>query len=354
MSPLEMHIGIDLILQKVNSNFTASFSDEQKDWFLTEEMFRFLRQRTRSLSNEKKLGLEDDQMRYDDLEALITPMSLPVYPRDSISVYSYLPHNYFTLHNSRSLTKDLCGSAYAPATTNVSFYSACYNLPPAGTLLQWYTTLVIHYTVNGGSNVDISMATIFPGGLPSSASTFEILYAILEAINAIPGFEAKFEGYKDKTCNGGIVITSDVVFTLSDTYITSGPTNVNRTITITTNNLTKITPISGTDEFENRLCKTDNVYKRLKTNFDSTLCTSPFTSLEQGKLIIYHNKNFIVSSVNGDYLRRPKKISLTLNQACELGEDVHQEIVDNTGKRLAALTLSETYKNIINENLLKE
>ena len=72
MTVKEMHIGIDMILQKVNSNVISSFEPEEKDWVLNEEVNRFIKQRLSILSNEKRLGFQDTQKRVDDLKNLIT------------------------------------------------------------------------------------------------------------------------------------------------------------------------------------------------------------------------------------------------------------------------------------------
>lgn len=347
MTPQEMHIGIDLDLQKLNANVTSSIEPEEKDWFLTEEMFRFIKQRIRRISNDKKLGLQEDQKRYDDLEDLITTAILPVYIKDTNSVFTFLPANYFSLINDRSLTKDLCGQAYSPIVSDISLYTAFWEFPSNSTDL--YKTMII--VLN--SVTIFRVIDYFPNGIPNESSRFELINLIIQTFNSIANFECKYESYQDKYKKGSIVLasTNNTTFTLKNTY---NVTPVDQVFSITSTTYSKISTVVTAKEHANRLSKTELIYSQLDTSFDNTYYFSPISTLQKSKLNAWHSKKFILSGLNIDYIRRPRKISLSLNQSCELSEDVHSEIVASTAKRLAGITQSEDYKNLINENLLKE
>lgn len=348
MTPQEMLIGIDLELQKINSNVISSFEPEEKLWLLNEECKRFIKQRIRPQSNDKSLGFQDDQKRYDDLEVLATPRTLPVYAYDSNSVFAYLPANYFSLTNDRSLSKDLCGISYSPATIAVNIYTTNYKLPINS--IDLFKTLQVR--LNGV--VIFKVSDYYPNGIPNNSSQFELIAMLIDIINNIPNFEAKYETYLDIYSSGAIIVasTNNTTFTMNNTYNISPVISADLVITTTTKN--KIDPSLATIEVPNRLTKTSKHHTLLNTNFATTFHYSPISILQKGKIIIYHNKKFILSSINIDYIRRPRKISLSLNQSCELSEDVHDEIVVATAKRLAGITLNDSYRNIINENLLKE
>jgi len=328
-----------------------------------------MKQRIRPQSNEKRLGLQEDQKRYDDLENLIVSASDPVnglsarldaHPNDDNSVYAFLPKDYFFLLNDRSLTKDLCGVTYAPTTANYKLDTACYTLPSI-TITQ-FATLEI-WVARSASDIGsatytkiFSANTYFPSGLPSLESKFELLNLIIQTLNK-EGFDAKYETYRDVSCPGGIVVTKAEVdaaqpFLFQNRYNTGSP--ITQQITVTKKTYTKLSDVAGSSEKDNRLTKTAELFQLLGSSSATTFHYSPITCLSNRKLIGYHNKKFILSKFYIDYIRMPKKISLSLNQSCELSENVHEEIVFNTAKRLAGNTLSEAYKNLINESLLKE
>ena len=104
----------------------------------------------------------------------------------------------------------------------------------------------------------------------------------------------------------------------------------------------------------NRLVKTEDLFELLTSAFGKTLSKSPISSLKEDLIFVYHNQKFICPQIRIDYIRKPKKINLSLYQDCELHDSIHQEIVENTAKRIAGLTFSQVYNNIINENLNKE
>lgn len=343
-----MHIGIDLQLQKLNSNVISSLRSEEKDWLLNEEVIRFIKQRINPASNDKRVGFEATQKRYDDLRVLITPASLPVYVNDNDSVFTYLPSDYFTLINDRSVTKDLCGVSYSTIATSIdTFYIA--SLPIADDNTNLYATFQVK--INGSIIFDLS--NYVTGGLPSSNSKFVIVNYLLQRIAEIPtllgGFSGKYENYFGVSVAGAVIIVGKSPFTYNIVYV--GNTVSGNGLGV---NYTKVTTPLKSTEVPNRLAKTEDVYTLLSTSFGTTFAHTPITLLEGSKLIAFHKQKFILSSLNISYIRKPKKIDISLNQGCELSESIHQEIVENTAKRIAGLVGSQQYNNIINENLLKE
>ena len=344
MTVQEMHIGIDLLLQKVNSDFISSISKEEKDWFLNDETLRFVKQRINRLSNDKREGDQDTQKRYDDLKALITTRTLPVFIRDTKSVFSYLPSDYIGLKNDRSFTKNLCGAPYAVTTSNSNLYYIAYKLP---TDASKYLNMVLK--INGVTIFDSATYVPFVTGLTNIKQKFEYIDFIIEAMRA-NGFEAKYENYIDLFRRESIIITSSGAMSLDAKYGADASIITNSTTIVNV----KVETITGVEEHENRLTKTEDIYKILPLSFGTTIYHSPLSTLERDKINVYHNQKFIMSSVKIDYIRKPHKINLILNQGCELDENVHVEIVDNVAKRIAGVVKSESYPNLINENSSKE
>lgn len=301
--------------------------------------------------NDKRLGFQKDQKRLDDLENLITPKTLPAYNDETDKVWSYLPYDYLHLISDRTLTKDLCGAAYSPIVANQSIYNTFLALPDLP--LAQYSTLKLYH---GGLNILwFNAATYFPSGLPDADAKFELINYIMEVANkftGVAGFpKAKYESHRGSTQTGSIVFSGDVPLAISLQYNEGAINNLpGETKVISTIDAATV----GTVERENRLTKADVLYAQLGSTLAGTLPHSPISEMREGKLYIWHKKKFIPSSIKIDYIRRPRKISLTLNQGCELNENVHMEIVVNTARRIAGITKSEVYPNLINENLLKE
>lgn len=345
MTTQEMIIGVNLEAQKINSNFTASYQDEEIIWLLNDEQIRFMKNRIKEF--------QEGQKRLDDLQNLIVPLILPAYGLGTTEdyVWSYLPHDYFHLVSDRSLTKDLCGEAYAPGVSDTSFYIGDYQLPTLSLANYQYVQLSLN------SVVIFMTSTYYPTGLPDALARFDLWNLIIEVINRQTKIgvtnapDCKYESWRGRYKNDGIQIGRDTAFTFSFSS-TSTPSFTAMTVN---NVVTKaMNAVAGSKEYENRLTKGNELYKVLNSAIAGTLPSSPVSEIRDGKLYVWHKKKFIVSSIKIDYIRRPRKISVALGQGCELNENVHAEIVSNTAKRIAGLTRSEVYPNLINENLLKE
>lgn len=353
MTTREMHIGVNQILQKVNGKETDSFKEQEIDWALNEETLRFIKQRTSPDSNNKKQGFEATQKRYDDIEELITSSILPAFYKDADTVFSFLPQNYFRLINDRSLVKNLCGASISTiSTTNQTKKICIVPFPDATeTSSPYYTALQIVQQDNSIVLFDIINYITTSTGLDSKEEKFYIINLALEQMNKIfpSTIEVRWENFDDLYYpNSFVFVTTNLpLFTgiilnpvgtiytaLNSTYLMYNPTNV--------------------QEQPNRLTKTEDLYTLLNSNFGTTLFNSPISSLSRGKINVHHKQKFILSFVKIDYIRKPRKIDLFLNQSCELNPNVHEEIVEATARRLSGITKGENYQQLINENLINE
>lgn len=341
----EMHIGVNLLLEKVNSNFIDSIEPEELDWALNEEVLRFIKQRINPKSNDKQQGFQDNQKRFEDLKPLIVPVTLPSYTNDSNTVFSHLPADYLIRINDRSTVKDLCGESFSTVgTTNINKYVSCITIKDDTGLFAYFKIVI-----NGTTVFDITNYPSISTGLPSIESKFELFLIVKKALTDL-GFDCKYGKYYDVDCGQGITIVSDtplvitVEYSLTDINLMSSITQV----------LNKLNQVSATFEISNRFVSTEIFYKLLASSFGTTISYSPLSTMEGNKIIVAHNQKFIPTTIKLSYLRKPRKISLSLNQDCDLDDWIQSEIVDNTAKRLAGLLESNGYKNIINENLLKE
>lgn len=363
MTVQEMHIGLDQILQKVNSKQTDSFKDQEKDWALNEECLRFIKQRTNPLSNSKHEGLEDTQKRYDDVAELITSATLSSYYRDSNSVFSFLPVNYFSLINDRSSVKDLCNIPFKTLIPSTEIKKVCIVPFPNAieTSAPYYNNLSFIKTDDNTVLFDINNYITTVNGLNSKKEKFYIINLALDIMNKLYplydeygtqntfGIEIKWENFN------GVYYKDSFIFIVTGLPLFTGVTiQPSNTLITSIDTLFKKFDVINTQEVPNRLCKTEDLYTLLNTNFATTFAHSPISSLSRGKINVHHKQKFILNFVSIDYIRKPRKIDLILNQSCELNPNVHEEIVENTAKRLAGITKGENYQQLMNETLLTE
>ena len=356
MTVQEMHIGVNQWLQKINAKETDSFQPEELDWALSEECLRFIKQRTNPLSNPKHQGFESTQKRYDDLQELITPAKLPCYYLDDDTVFSFLPVNYFALINDRSLVKNLCNSPVSMIPTVIEQKSICVIPFPKPAELTSPFYIDLRFLIAGTTTVlfDVNNYTTLINGINNVTEKFYIINLALEVMNRYsPNLEVRWENFDDSYYpNSFIFIASNMSFTGVNMQLT-GAGGVDTIFTSVINGYKKYI-LPQVKEVPNRLTNTEKLYSLLNSVYGTTIVSNPLSSLAKGKIRVHHKQKFILSFVNIDYIRKPRKIDLILNQSCELSSNVHEEIVENTARRLSGITKGDNYQQLINENLITE
>lgn len=348
MTILEMHIAIDLLLQRINSNAISSIRDEEKDILINQEIIRFINQRSRSESDDKRIGFQGDIKRYEDLKALIkTSLPLTPYVKSTDEVYCFIPSDSFRLLSVKAAIKDLCNDAYLPTTASEQLHYVTYKFLNSG--VSNYNNFV--YKLDGVTIFDSATYPQFSTGLPASAPEmkFELIQFMLEEIRKA-GYEVKYENFRGKFFRESLIVFKTSAFAQTVIYNLGVPVVTNSV----SDTVTKVTLPLGNKNPKCRIVPTDEYDDLLESAFSTTFAHSPVVALEGDSIKAAHKQKFIISSLSVNYIRIPRKVSLPLNQSCDLDGHVHQEIVDNLSKRLAAITSAEQYQLLLRENLSKE
>lgn len=343
-----MHIGVDLHLQKINSNYVDVARPEEIDWFLNEEQLRFVHERFNRLSNPKRQGLQDTQKRYDDLENLITPYSKTAYKKDNDSVFITLPPNYLHLINDVSSVDRLCDSSYsAVEDTSATVYYTPVTFPIDTTNLYSTFTITVNGTVVFNINSPTTYAVLKPTDIEES---FEIVTFLMNNYFAdkYSNFQVYWEYFNGIYYPNQFIFVGSSALTVIITLQTGATTYNSSTLSMTYKNSSNI------KDYPNRLSKTEDKFEILRSAFAKPKYDSPVSFLEKNELIVYHNQNFIIPTIKIQYLRKPRLISLSLNQSCELNPNVHKELVIATAKRIAGTLEARNYGILSNEDNRKE
>jgi hypothetical protein len=98
----------------------------------------------------------------------------------------------------------------------------------------------------------------------------------------------------------------------------------------------------------------DDVFKMLDDPFNTTKYNLPIYTFQEDTLDFYTDVSFVVNYAILNYIRRPKPISLSLGQGCELAEHTHAEIVEMTIKSILEGIQDPRYQSQSIENLESE
>ena len=337
MDITEMHLNIDLELNKLNSNLYEIILPQEKDYFLNRAQERFIKQRYGALSNSKRQGFEMSQKRIDDLRNLLVPnyydkcFKLPITDFDYASKLKfYFPGDYMFLTSSRSKMKhNHCGTL-TPVDTVVTFKTITINL----SILTDYALFGIKLGATAGAaTIVLPVGTLT--GLDDQEKTLAI-QTVVDTLNKSTDFvNAGWVAYSSNYRNvkGDIVITvptadtNNLYYTLTGTYPGSP-----LTFTKVTNTKTYLESNGNEEIAPNRFAQQDDVYIMQVDPFNRTdAFEGPLTIIHTDSIDVFFRPTgpeaFIVQEIAISYLRKPRLMSSTTNQSCELSEETHAEIL---------------------------
>lgn len=361
VSVQELHIGIDQGLQHVDSNRKSSLQQEEKDWILNESILEYIYTRLNPKSNPKQEGFEDTQKRYDDLEVLKKDVTLKCYvdTQHENTVYAMLPVDY--LHRTKDVSLVLydCNGLTFPAQSQDNPSSVIIEFPKDSGTAPYYVGFSISF--NGTTIFDINDYNL--GSLNNIQSRYMIILLALEELNKRTDMEFYWENYGELSGSAYkkdsfIIVhkggSGPAPATITLAY--TGATAHTETVNFNTTNITRWVynfTNPSTIEKPNDLMSSEDVADAEENEYFKTSYDKPNSFIEQRKLKIKHNDNFVPIYVKLSHIRRPRKISLALDQTCEIPERA-EEIINIAVRKIKARINDPNYRNIINENLLQE
>jgi hypothetical protein len=320
MTVNEMHIAIDLELNKLNSNLYDNILPQEKDYFLNRAQERLIKQRYGAKSNAKREGFEMSQKRIDDLQNLLVPnyydkaYKLPTLDFDyETKVRFFLPNDYWFLTSQRSrILKNDCGEISVSDLEETFSYAVLpiSEIPDANSFKIINTdTNEIYFEQNPYFRNDANLVT----------------EKILSNFSTQLGFKLHKNKFKSITSEGNIIFEKisgsiNLSYTINETF----KPIVFKPLILSYYDATCAEPAVVVNNFAQQ----DDVYEMQNDPFNSTTIYSPLSIItEQNIDIFIDRKKFVVKEVAISYIRRPKLISLELNQSCELHNEIHSEIV---------------------------
>lgn len=327
MDITEMHLYIDLELNKLNSNLYEIILPEEKDYFLNRAQERFVKTRYSAMSNPKRQGFEMTEKRIDDLRRLLVPnyydyaLVLPSTDFDyETKLRFYFPDDYMLLTSSRSkLTHNHCGVLTPILNTEIVNISAL-NIPN----VESYAGLTV--TVDGNDIIDFGNSPSLDA-LTNKDKSIALQY-ILDTLNADP--VAKADGWNFYSSYRGTIADIVGVKTSSGNITLAVDGNTVDKDTVETS-YEYLTATGNPEVSPNRFAQQDDVYIMAVDPFNKTNAfEGPLTIIQTDSIDVFYDPNsFIVNQIAISYIRKPKLMSSnpTINQSCELSDETHSEIV---------------------------
>jgi hypothetical protein len=355
----ELHIEVNQRLQEVASHKKDKYYPEEIDLALNKAQFRLLEKgvANRFEGDEVNLSHVSALISKNRISEVIIPTTADInYEDNNKSVYTMTPPDLFWLINGRAeIVTDPINCETAPNLATQSVLESVAVLPfPSGGASPYFQNFSISSSTYGTL---YSAPAELASGILSSTSYFTIVSNVLDVLYKQPVIKCYWERYRNSYYRNSFVIVAPSslgIVTLSSSAGTAAipATNTSYTgfnraaIANLTNKGVKLVPTKTTQE--------DMLYQSLRQNAyydtgkDEVLLDQIFDYF-----ILYRKESFIVTRFTYDYIRKPRTISLALNQSCELATSTHPKLVDLTVEILRLDTKDQAYIQTVQDTQLR-
>lgn len=372
----EMHIAVNLGVQKIASFQVDNLLPQEIDHELNSAMDSFIKQRYSPMGNKYRDGFEQSQKRIDDLRALVVDSRVKCfYGGTTITGFNVdrapLPNDYMFLVNA-------VGDTFYDCHIPIVFENAVLSYKPVSVPLTPTT------------NPGWILTSITAGGTPliSNAAGMDLPY-LLNKQNYDQSLIADIAPAMSDPAFGAESLTTDPAYDIEEWAASElTPTSDSNTLVlllsgaiadlpikaIWTNPLdageeeeaTSVQPATvtvtyrtykdaGTRQKEKMsYVQHDDLYALLDDPFNTTSYDKIKYTIQENFIDVHSDDSFFTTFVNIKYIRQPKRMDSILNIGCELSPHTHEEIVEMTVQSILEAISDPRYNSQSREVLESE
>lgn len=407
----EMHIAVNLGVQKIASFQADALLPEEIDYELNTAVRRFISQRYNKQGNKYQRGFEQSQKRLDDLRHLVEDYTTSTSSymgvgytsrtNGNIDIFRYkFPNDYMFLvsvlsevvHNCKDLPIE-----YRQHNVVKEYLKIPLTPPQPGYLIQsiqiadrnnvpvqiihgqeglsydyligpYYSEDINPSLSNNDSHTDRYFDTVATDSPPADGNELYLEKKYNESDPEARGFlpitadamaagddPAEFMDYNNAYAiitwvNPSTLETLEQVSNLAPTTTTA----FQRTIAYDGGADNNAGPEIKMYRTNCKFSQQDDIYAILDDPFNSTSARSLLYTVQETFLDLYTNNTFMPNSVQIKYIRKPAQMSKRFGVGCELPEHTHHEIVEMAVKSILEGFESPRYQTQSREVLESE
>lgn len=326
MTAQEMLIEVNTSLQQIGASRTRKFYPQEIEWYLNKAINRFVQGCIRHKENTSNgytsrdidvTVFEIDELYRDALRNLLTETYLPTnYNPNGLSAMAYLPPAYSYLTDiGACCTRCLPFSSVTLQSNVYQFIGVPFPSDSAATNGQYFSNLSV--SING----DVAYSR---SGSYSYASVFQLIEELCEYTPITQNSVGPY------TRNGYLLLmipkptSGDAVFTIS--Y---------ETTTLTSSVLGSLTAFEtgiapGRANVPTRTVRDTNRYNSKTTAYYEVTEEDVPADIKGYVINLDTATNFIVNGVLVTYIRKPFRISVSLNNTSDIAPEFHNQLCDMT------------------------
>lgn len=346
----ELHLQVLQRLQEVGSYKRSKFRSEEIDLALNKAMYRLLEEGVENQFQDSQINLSHVSalIHKNKISEVIQPQTTDKQYEENLAApnaYSVIPPDLYWLINGRvEAISDPLNCSTAPTLAKTDYYEYVAVVPWPTESTPYFASTSVTSSVRGSL---YTSPTAISAGFNDPKAKFVIVGDILDTCYRLsPTLQVYWERYRDTYYENSLIFV--------------GSTSIG-TITLTSNSqVSAVTQTLGTYRAYNRALisalasktihlipvranKEAELYPTLKNSYYKSNLKEVVMDQTMDYFIFYPERSFIVTRFYYDYIRKPKTISLILNQGCELASTAHPKVVDLAVEILKLDTNSQSY-----------
>jgi len=350
----EMHIAVNLGVQKIASFQVDNLLPQEIDHELNDAMDAFIKQRYYPMGNKYRKGFEQSQKRIDDLRALVVDARLKCfYIGETISGFyadrAPLPSDYMFLVNALSENYYICNAAVDFDEETIVYYTFNISLTPPSPgliltalkfdeadLITNENGMSLEYLSNIQNYSSTYMAGVAPVGsnpktsqspfnsILSTASTADYNLQVFAETTLTPVSDSNTLMLLTTYASASAIVAhwthpvTEVVTTVSYPYPADSETFKYR----------KYKESGAAQKEKMSFVQHDDLYSLLSDPFNTTTYDKIKYTIQENFIDVHSDETFFTTFVDIKYIRQPKRMNKTLGVGCELAPHTHNEIVE--------------------------
>lgn len=346
MTVQEMHIGIDLELQKLNTFATKNMLPQEKDWFINKEVTKFL----------NKKGFDDNVNRIDDVKELVkTSPLLPIKTDVNDNTYVDLPADYFKyIRSELRMGKKSCSNF------------------TVRTIPQYTINIPIKLDIDllNSFSIDITfiegLKTVFDSSVDIPEDYYKSINFRKQKFLLIKALQIKLQENLKKylTSPFSLYWQFGPEGYIKDTFILVSNTQLFNAVVTVNNSISDARPvISYIPDYKSknypiksniRLIDNEFFSDAENSHLSKSTMRSPIGRMEQQRLLVIVPLSAVEGGVRISYISKPTLSDLLLDSNINMNRDSLDEILVNTVAYMKAVITSQNYQVYKQENILIE
>lgn len=333
MTTQELHIEIDLLLQKINTHWNQNLLPQEKDVFLNREVTRFIKQRLNKLSNIKGQALYDTIKRTIDLVPLIKTVKLPVMFDNTKEARILLPFDYLYYVSTGLYT---CCTCKDLAISKGTYYEL--EFPPIKEVSELPLGIKNGLFEFRIESTDIPSEYLIEDSIPIYKNQDMLINAMMILLQKKNNTLIEFTFDYSK---GKIIARCSTPFVIG--------VSVANAVTYDTHEDFKSDLLASV-----RIEDEEFIYSARKSYLSGSSDESCLAYLREKSVHFLVPSGVIYKTAKLTYISKPTKINLSLQSNCNLTSETMEEVVANTAQRLHGIIGTDNYEKYVKENILIE